>query len=175
MRARTRHPRAVAMACRIYRVTIRAYPAEFRRAFGHDLITTFRNRLEDVLDEGGIVDWLAFSGHITVDWIRTCSSLLMDSGTRRLASCELSKGLAPDSSGQTRWHSHVCGWMGLAAGWFALVAVLAYPALTKYQPPKPTWLVWVFGWYAVFSIIGAFHRIRAVAGRAHAGPQAAKP
>jgi hypothetical protein len=138
------------------------YPAAFRRAFGQELATTFRNRVEDVLDDGGIVGWLTFSGHITVDWIRTCSSLLMESGAHRSESLGLSLGnLASGSSRPTRWDIGVCGWMGIVGGWFALVAVLAYPALSKYQPPKPTWLVAVFGWYAMFSAIGVAHRITA--------------
>jgi hypothetical protein len=78
MRARTRHPRLVAAACRIYGVAIRLYPADFVRAFGHELNVTFRNRVEDVVADGGVLDWLAFSGHIALDWIRTCSSLVAE-------------------------------------------------------------------------------------------------
>jgi hypothetical protein len=56
-------------------VTICVYPTEFRRTFGHELLVTFRNRVEDVLDGGGILEWLAFAGHIAIDCLRTCSTL----------------------------------------------------------------------------------------------------
>src|SRR5579862_3328129 len=79
MRARTRHPRLVAAACRIYGVAIRLYPADFGRAFDHELNVTFRNRVEDVVDDGGILDWLAFAGHIALDWIHTWSTLVAES------------------------------------------------------------------------------------------------
>ena len=82
MRVPTRHPRLSAVACKVYGLTIRVYPAEFRRAFGHELVVTFRNRVEDVLDGGGILDWLAFAGHIAIDCIRTCSALMTESRPR---------------------------------------------------------------------------------------------
>jgi hypothetical protein len=56
-------------------MTICIYPTEFRRAFGHELVVTFRNRVEDVLDGGGILEWLAFAGHIAIDCMRTCRTL----------------------------------------------------------------------------------------------------
>jgi hypothetical protein len=75
MRVPTRHSRLVALACRIYSLTIYIYPTEFRRAFGHELVVTFRNRAEDVLDEGGIMERLAFAAHIAVDCVRTWTTL----------------------------------------------------------------------------------------------------
>ena len=82
MRVPTRHPRLSAVACRIYRWTICVYPTEFRRTFGHELVVTFRNRVEDVLDGGGILEWLAFAGHIAIDCVRTCGTLLTESRPR---------------------------------------------------------------------------------------------
>jgi hypothetical protein len=138
------------------------YPTAFRRAFGQELATTFRNRVEDVLNDGGIVDWLTFSGHIIVDWIRTCSDLLMESGAHRSEWLELTRGtLASASSRLAPWQLGVWAWIGIVGGWFTLVAALAYPALSRSQAPKPTWLVAVFGWYAMFSAIGVAHRITA--------------
>jgi hypothetical protein len=61
-------------------VTLCVYPTEFRRAFGHELVVTFRNRVEDVLDGGGVLEWLAFAGHIAVDCIRTCGALSTEAG-----------------------------------------------------------------------------------------------
>ena len=82
MRVPTRHPRLSAVACKVYGLTIWVYPTEFRRAFGHELVVTFRNQVEDVLDGGGILDWLAFAGHIAIDCIRTCSALMTESRSR---------------------------------------------------------------------------------------------
>ena len=79
MRLRTRHPRLSAAACKAYGVAIWLYPAEFRRAFGHELVLAFRNRVEDVLDGGGILDWVAFAVHIALDWIHTCGTLMTES------------------------------------------------------------------------------------------------
>jgi hypothetical protein len=78
MRAPTRHPRLSAAACQLYGLTIWMYPRGFRRTFGRELIVTFRNRVEDVLDEGGILDWLGFAVHIAVDSVRTCGALLTE-------------------------------------------------------------------------------------------------
>jgi hypothetical protein len=54
---------------------IRVYPAAFRRAFGPELLLTFRSRVEDV-DGGGAGGWLAFGAHIAWDTIRTSFTLL---------------------------------------------------------------------------------------------------
>lgn len=76
MRAPTRHPRLAAAACKIYGLTTLLYPASFRRAFGRELTITFRNRVEDVLDTGGIHDWLAFAVHIALDTICAYADIL---------------------------------------------------------------------------------------------------
>ena len=76
MRAPTRHPRLAAAACKVYGLIIFLYPGEFRRAFGRELVLTFRNRVEDVLDGGGIHDWLAFAAHVALDTIRAYSDLV---------------------------------------------------------------------------------------------------
>ena len=78
MRVPTRHPRLSAVACRIYSWTICVYPTEFRRAFGHELVVTFRNQVEDVLDGGGLLDWLVFAVHIATDCLHACSTLSTD-------------------------------------------------------------------------------------------------
>lgn len=76
MRARTRHPVLSNVACRVYGVAIRLYPTAFRQAFGHELAVTFRSQLEDVLDSGGIAQWVGFAVHIVGDWVRTYVALL---------------------------------------------------------------------------------------------------
>jgi hypothetical protein len=74
---RSRHRRlAAAAACRVYGLTIWLYPPDFRRAFGRELAITFRNRVEDVLDAGGLRHWLAFIVHIALDTLSTYRMLL---------------------------------------------------------------------------------------------------
>ena len=124
MRVATRHPRLSAIACRIYSVTICVYPTEFRRTFGHELVITFRNRVEDVLDGGGILEWLAFAGHIAVDCVRTCWTLSTE--LRACGSMSL-LGLSNDSSIDHRVAgvSHLCVAAGVvfSAGIWYLLAV----------------------------------------------------
>jgi hypothetical protein len=106
MRVPTRHPRLSAIACRIYSLTICVYPTEFRRAFGHELVVTFRNRVEDVLDAGGILEWLAFAGHIAIDCIRTCSTLSTDLRACRSASL---LGLSDDARSLSGFDCRMAG------------------------------------------------------------------
>jgi hypothetical protein len=86
MRVRTRHPRVAAAACRIYGLVIWLYPPGFRRAFGRELVTTFRNRVEDVLNDGGIRQWIAFAAHIAWDTLRTCGTPIAPTGAQDSAS-----------------------------------------------------------------------------------------
>ena len=130
MRVRTRHPRLSAAACRVYRGTIWLYPHEFRRAFGRELTITFRNRVEDVLDSGGFLDWLAFAVHIVVDWIRTCCTLVADASAYGSGSLlGLSEGDAAHRS-LNRTAVDVSLVFAVArlilgvAGWYAFVALL---------------------------------------------------
>ena len=74
MRVRDGHPRVVATACRVYALLIWLYPPALRRAFGRELVVTFRSRVEDVLSDGGVRDWIAFAVHIMWDTIRTSTS-----------------------------------------------------------------------------------------------------
>jgi len=76
LRRRTRYRRLAAAACKVYSLTIWLYPPEFRRAFGRELAITFRTRVEDVLETGGIRDWLAFAAHIAWDMLATYRMLL---------------------------------------------------------------------------------------------------
>jgi hypothetical protein len=93
MRAPTRHPRLSAAACRIYGLTIWIYPTEFRRAFGRELLVTFRNRVEDVLDGGGILEWLVFAGRMAIDCVRTCSTLSTERRTVGVSRVALAAGI----------------------------------------------------------------------------------
>jgi hypothetical protein len=76
MRARTRHPRVAHAACALYRLALWLYPAEFRRTFGGELVVTFRSRVEDVLDGGGLCAWLAFAAHMAWDTMHASSTML---------------------------------------------------------------------------------------------------
>ena len=51
----------------LYGLALWLYPAEFRRTFGGELVVTFRSRVDDVLNHGGIGEWLAFAAHIVWD------------------------------------------------------------------------------------------------------------
>jgi hypothetical protein len=81
MRVRTGHPRVAATACRVYGLMIWLYPPAFRRAFGRELVLTFRSRVEDVLNDGGVREWIAFAAHIAWDTIRTSGTLMAERGT----------------------------------------------------------------------------------------------
>jgi len=123
MRIPTRHPRLSAIACRIYCLTMCLYPTEFRQTFGHELVITFRNRVEDVLDGDGILEWLAFAGHIVVDCTRTCWTLSTE--LRACGSMSL-LGLSDDSGTDQRSaglsHVFVAAGIVLSAGvWYMLV------------------------------------------------------
>ena len=80
MRVRTGHPRLAATACRVYGLMIWLYPPAFRRAFGRELVVTFRSRVEDVLNDGGVREWIAFAAHIAWDTIRTSGTLMTAPG-----------------------------------------------------------------------------------------------
>ena len=82
MGVRTRHPRLAATACRVYCLMIWLYPPAFRRAFGQELAVTFRSRLEDVLNDGGVHEWVVFAAHIAWDTIRTSGTLIAAPGTQ---------------------------------------------------------------------------------------------
>ena len=130
MRVRTRHPRLSAAACRVYRGSIWLYPQKFRRTFGHELAITFRNRVEDILDSGGFLDWLAFAVHIVVDWIRTCGTLVAESSAHGSGSLlGLSEGDAAHGSldrtaVDVSLVFAVAGLIVAVAGWYTFVAVL---------------------------------------------------
>jgi peptidoglycan/LPS O-acetylase OafA/YrhL len=51
-------------------------------------------------------------------------------------------------------------WTIATVGWFVFVGLLAYPAVSKHHPPKPTWFTMVIGWYAIFLIIGIYQRTK---------------
>ena len=71
MAVRCRHPRAAAALCRVYGVAIWLYPPSLRRDFHRELIITFRNQTEDILNAGGLGGILLFALHIAADWVRT--------------------------------------------------------------------------------------------------------
>ncbi len=130
MRMRTRHPRLAAVACKVYALTIWLYPPEFRRAFGRELAVTFRARVEDVLEAGGIRDWLAFVAHIALDTLSTYSTLVTHSeaqGTVSLLSLsegEVAHG-CPDRATLDIQLMFATAGVALAfAGWFAFLVIL---------------------------------------------------
>ena len=130
MRLRTRHPRLSAAACKVYGVAIWLYPTEFRRAFGHELVLAFRNRVEDVLDRGGMLDWVAFAVHIALDWIHTCSTLMTESETPGsgsllgLSDGDPAHGCIARTSVDVSLVFVAAGVVLSCAGWYAFLALL---------------------------------------------------
>lgn len=130
MRAPTRHPRLAAAACKVYGLTIRLYPAEFRRAFGRELAVTFRTRVEDVLDAGGVHHWLAFAAHIALDTLRTHADLITTDSTQDSVSLlGLSEGRAPQggidrATVDSQFLFAAAGLVLTVVGWYAFFAIL---------------------------------------------------
>jgi hypothetical protein len=63
--------RAWRVICNIYRLMLLAYPDDFRRKHGREMMLTLRNRAHDVLEGGGGADLLAFVVHVSGDWVIT--------------------------------------------------------------------------------------------------------
>jgi hypothetical protein len=130
MRARTRHPRLAAAACKVYGLTIWLYPAELRRVNGRELAVTFRSRVEDVLDGGGVRAWLAFAAHIALDTMRTHADLVTAGAAQDSVSLlGLSEGDAAHGCidrATVDIHSLLAaaGLVLAVAGWYAYFAVL---------------------------------------------------
>ena len=71
MSDRSRHPRVVAWSSRLYGLMIWLYPANLRREYKHELLLTFRNQVEDVVNDGRLSAAMLFIVHIALDWLRT--------------------------------------------------------------------------------------------------------
>ena len=71
MSARSRHPRVVIWSCRLYGLMIWLYPAPLRREYKHELLLTFRNQVEDVVNTGRLSSAMLFIVHMALDWLRT--------------------------------------------------------------------------------------------------------
>ena len=130
MRMRCRYPRLAAAACRVYGLTIWLYPPEFRRAFGRELAVTFRTRVEDVLEAGGIRDWLAFVAHIALDTLRTYSTLVTPSEAQGTVSLlglsegEVAHGCLDRGTLDIQLMFATAGVALAFAGWFAFFVIL---------------------------------------------------
>jgi hypothetical protein len=130
MRMRSRHRRLAAAACRVYGLTIWLYPPEFRRAFGRELAVTFRTRVEDVLEAGGIRDWLAFVAHIALDTLSTYSTLVTPSEAQGAVSLlglsegEVAHGCFDRATLDIQLMFASAGVALAFAGWFAFLVIL---------------------------------------------------
>lgn len=71
MATRSRHPRLVAWSCRLYALMIWAYPAGVRREYTREMLLTFRNQADDVLNRGSIAPVVSFALRTTADWVST--------------------------------------------------------------------------------------------------------
>jgi hypothetical protein len=74
MRARSRFPRLVALACRCYSLVIWTYPATLQRDYGREILLTFRNDAEDALNDLRPRTLFRFAVRIGVDWVRTLAN-----------------------------------------------------------------------------------------------------
>ena len=71
MSARSRHPRVVLWSCRLYGLMIWLYPPNLRREYKHELLLTFRNHVEDAMNDGRLSSAMLFIVHMALDWLRT--------------------------------------------------------------------------------------------------------
>jgi hypothetical protein len=131
MRARQRHPRLAQAACVLYGLTLWLYPGEFRRTFGVELIVTFRSRVDDVLRDGGIREWLAFAAHILWDTLH--ASLTVSAAARPapasvsllgLMDGEMAQGSLPGAGADVLLLFPAAGVALALGGWYAYFAIL---------------------------------------------------
>jgi hypothetical protein len=85
----------VGWSCRIYGLLIWLYPADLRRGYRHELLLTFRNRVEDVVNTGRLWTAILFAGHIAADWLRTLALASEPTPTFSLLGLTSTDGGAP--------------------------------------------------------------------------------
>jgi hypothetical protein len=59
------------LLCRLYAVLLWAYPSEFRREFGREMLLVFRNRAREVVRQGGSSPLTFFVLQVGWDWMRS--------------------------------------------------------------------------------------------------------
>ena len=59
MNAIQTYERLVSLSRRVYRILLAAYPKEFRREYGADMVQLFRDQCRDELRSGGVMAWMA--------------------------------------------------------------------------------------------------------------------
>lgn len=124
MPARSRHPRVVALSCRLYGLLIYAYPASLRREYKRELLITFRNRAEDVANTGSLFAVMLFALQIALDWLRTltlplepdepAALSLLGLGARETGAC----GYVDESNVSVSLMLASLGVVLLIAGWY---------------------------------------------------------
>jgi signal peptidase I len=57
--------------CRLYSLLLYAYPADFRRQFGHPMKQLFRDRCREVARSSGRLQLLRFAAQVASDWLQT--------------------------------------------------------------------------------------------------------
>jgi hypothetical protein len=130
MPVRTRHPRLAKAACAVYRMALWLYPTDFRRTFGRELAVTFRNRVEDVLDGGGMRTWLAFAAHIAWDTVRASFTMMAAGAPPGSASLlglsdgDVARGGIASDGVDVHLLFAAAGLVVAVGGWYAYFAVL---------------------------------------------------
>ncbi len=57
--------------CRAYQVSLYAYPPDFRRRYGREMLQLFRDRVRDVVRARGLAGLPGLALHCVSDWLRT--------------------------------------------------------------------------------------------------------
>ena len=57
--------------CRLYELTLWAYPSEFRRAYGREMTLAFRSCAREIVHTKGVAALAPFIVHMTWDWIHS--------------------------------------------------------------------------------------------------------
>jgi len=57
--------------CRVYSVLLYAYPRDFRRQYGADMLRVFRDRCRDVARTADPMALIRFATHVAADWLTT--------------------------------------------------------------------------------------------------------
>jgi hypothetical protein len=122
------HPVLVASACRLYALMIWFYPATLRREYRREMLLTFKNAVEDVLDSS-VWAVMLFVAHTAIDWLRTLTlerdepvtvSLLGlgstgDAGAGCIDSSNVSVSLMLATLGVVLLIAGWCEWLSLSA------------------------------------------------------------
>ena len=70
--------RVLRVACSLYTIMLRAYPAAFRRGYRREMALVFHDRARDAAETGGTVALVLFMLHTLRDWATTVTRERLD-------------------------------------------------------------------------------------------------